>query len=82
MVKMIDSMKFYIPEECKCKLNIVSNILDHLTVKNNLSVRQKEELLTDLHKAFWEELAHFSNGAYLDWSSWLNKYGYQFSLLY
>ncbi|KAM9580295.1 evC complex member EVC isoform 5-T5 [Guaruba guarouba] len=61
MVKMIDSLKSYIPEECKCRLNIVSNILDHLTVKNNLSVRQKEELLTDLHKAFWEQLAHFSN---------------------
>ncbi|XP_068535997.1 evC complex member EVC isoform X1 [Anas acuta] len=61
MVKMIDSLKFYIPEECKCRLNIVSNILDHLTVKNNLSVRQKEELLTDLHKAFWEQLAHFTN---------------------
>ncbi|NXJ94370.1 EVC protein, partial [Corythaixoides concolor] len=61
MVKVIDSLKSYIPEECKCRLNIVSNILDHLTVKNNLSVRQKEELLTDLHKAFWEQLAHFSN---------------------
>ncbi|XP_075276634.1 evC complex member EVC isoform X4 [Opisthocomus hoazin] len=61
MVKMIDSLKSYIPDECKCKLNVVSNILDHLTVKNNLSVRQKEELLTDLHKAFWEQLAHFSN---------------------
>ncbi|NXS59893.1 EVC protein, partial [Brachypteracias leptosomus] len=61
MVKMIDSLKSNIPEECKCRLNIVSNILDHLTVKNNLSVRQKEELLTDLHKAFWEQLAHFSN---------------------
>ncbi|NWU59500.1 EVC protein, partial [Dromas ardeola] len=61
MVKIIDSLKSYIPEECKCRLNIVSNILDHLTVKNNLSVRQKEELLTDLHKAFWEQLAHFSN---------------------
>ncbi|KAJ7410607.1 Ellis-van Creveld syndrome protein [Willisornis vidua] len=61
MVKMIDSLKSYIPEECKGRLNIVSNILDHLTVKNNLSVRQKEELLTDLHKAFWEQLAHFSN---------------------
>ncbi|NXF72681.1 EVC protein, partial [Sclerurus mexicanus] len=61
MVKMIDSLKSYIPEECKSKLNIVSNILDHLTVKNNLSVRQKEELLTDLHKAFWEQLAQFSN---------------------
>ncbi|XP_032042892.1 ellis-van Creveld syndrome protein isoform X2 [Aythya fuligula] len=61
MVKMIDSLKFYIPEECKCRLNIVSNILDHLTVKNNLSVRQKEELLTDLHKAFWEQLAHITN---------------------
>ncbi|NWR27922.1 EVC protein, partial [Tachuris rubrigastra] len=61
MVKMIDSLKSYIPEECKGRLIIVSNILDHLTVKNNLSVRQKEELLTDLHKAFWEQLAHFSN---------------------
>ncbi|KFQ33775.1 Ellis-van Creveld syndrome protein, partial [Merops nubicus] len=61
MVKMIDSLKSYLPEECKCRLNIVSNILDHLTVKNNLSVQQKEELLTDLHKAFWEQLAHFSN---------------------
>ncbi|XP_054679720.1 evC complex member EVC isoform X3 [Grus americana] len=61
MVKMIDSLKSYIPEECKCRLNTVSNILDHLTVKNNLSVRQKEELLTDLHRAFWEQLAHFSN---------------------
>ncbi|XP_053921098.1 evC complex member EVC isoform X3 [Cuculus canorus] len=61
MVKMINLLKSYIPEECKCRLNIVSNILDHLTVKNNLSVRQKEELLTDLHKAFWEQLAHFTN---------------------
>ncbi|NXA12505.1 EVC protein, partial [Sapayoa aenigma] len=61
MVKMIDSFKSYIPEECKGRLNIVSNILDHLTVKNNLSVRQKEELLTDLHKAFWEQLAHISD---------------------
>ncbi|XP_025977744.2 evC complex member EVC isoform X1 [Dromaius novaehollandiae] len=61
MVKVVDSLKSYIPEECKCRLNTVSNILDHLTVKNNLSVRQKEELLTDLHKAFWEQLAHFSN---------------------
>ncbi|NXA31399.1 EVC protein, partial [Eudromia elegans] len=61
IVRAVDSLKSYIPEECKCRLNIVSNILDHLTVKNNLSVRQKEELLTDLHKAFWEQLAHFSN---------------------
>lgn len=68
-MKMIDSLKSSIPEECKCRLNTVSNILDHLTVKNNLSVRQKEELLTDLHKAFWEQLAHYSNGEYLDWSS-------------
>ncbi|NXY40317.1 EVC protein, partial [Ceuthmochares aereus] len=61
MVKMINLLKSYIPEECKCRLNIVSNILDHLTVKSNLSVQQKEEILMDLHKAFWEQLAHFSN---------------------
>ncbi|XP_071600079.1 evC complex member EVC isoform X1 [Heliangelus exortis] len=61
MVKVIDSLRTCIPEECKCRLNGVANILDHLTVKNNLSVRLKEELLTDLHKAFWEHLAHLSN---------------------
>ncbi|NWR68377.1 EVC protein, partial [Centropus unirufus] len=61
LVKMINSLKSYIPEVFKYRLSIVSNILDHLTVKNNLSVRQKEELLTDLHKAFWEQLADFSN---------------------
>ncbi|OXB56277.1 hypothetical protein ASZ78_011428 [Callipepla squamata] len=62
IVKMLDSLKSRIPEECRCRLNILSNILDNLTVKNKLSVRQKEELLTDLHKAFWEQLAHFTNG--------------------
>ncbi|XP_042668077.1 ellis-van Creveld syndrome protein [Centrocercus urophasianus] len=61
MVKVVDSLKSCIPEECRCRLNMLSNILDHLTVKNKLSVRQKEELLTDLHKAFWEQLAHFTN---------------------
>uniref|UniRef100_A0A8C2U4U2 EvC ciliary complex subunit 1 n=1 Tax=Coturnix japonica TaxID=93934 RepID=A0A8C2U4U2_COTJA len=61
MVKVVDSLRSCIPEECRCRLNILSNILDHLTVKNKLSVRQKEELLTDLHKAFWEQLAHFTN---------------------
>ncbi|NP_001005347.1 ellis-van Creveld syndrome protein [Gallus gallus] len=61
MVKVVDSLKSCIPEECRCRLNVLSNILDHLTVKNKLSVRQKEELLTDLHKAFWEQLAHFTN---------------------
>ncbi|XP_065591869.1 evC complex member EVC isoform X1 [Cyrtonyx montezumae] len=61
IVKMLDSLKSCIPEECRCRLNVLSNILDNLTVKNKLSVRQKEELLTDLHKAFWEQLAHFTN---------------------
>uniref|UniRef100_A0A8C9FU18 Uncharacterized protein n=1 Tax=Pavo cristatus TaxID=9049 RepID=A0A8C9FU18_PAVCR len=62
MVKVVDSLKSCIPEECRCRLNMLSNILDNLTVKNKLSVRQKEELLTDLHKTFWEQLAHFTNG--------------------
>ncbi|XP_067412512.1 evC complex member EVC isoform X2 [Emydura macquarii macquarii] len=61
MVKMVDFLKTKIQEESKCRLNAVSGILDQLTIKSNLSVTQKEELLTGLHKAFWEQVAHYDN---------------------
>ncbi|XP_025051149.1 ellis-van Creveld syndrome protein isoform X1 [Alligator sinensis] len=61
MVKMVDAVKSRIEEESKCRFNAVSNILDHLTIKSSLSVRQKEELLAELHKAFWEQVIHYKN---------------------
>ncbi|XP_074807797.1 evC complex member EVC isoform X2 [Natator depressus] len=61
MVKMVDFLKTKIQEESKCRLDAVAGILDQLTIKSNLSLLQKEELLTGLHKAFWEQVAHYSN---------------------
>ncbi|XP_048704860.2 evC complex member EVC isoform X5 [Caretta caretta] len=61
MVKMVDFLKTKIQEESKCRLDAVAGILDQLTIKSNLSLSQKEELLTGLHKAFWEQVAHYSN---------------------
>ncbi|XP_034627739.1 ellis-van Creveld syndrome protein isoform X5 [Trachemys scripta elegans] len=61
MVKMVDFLKTRIQEESKCRLDAVAGMLDQLTVKSNLSLSQKEELLTGLHKAFWEQVAHYNN---------------------
>ncbi|XP_038255473.1 ellis-van Creveld syndrome protein isoform X5 [Dermochelys coriacea] len=60
-VKMVDFLKTKIQEESKCRLDAVAGILDQLTIKSNLSLSQKEELLTGLHKAFWEQVAHYNN---------------------
>lgn len=62
MVKMVDFLKTKIQEESKCRLDAVAGILDQLTIKSNLSLSHKEELLTGLHKAFWEQVAHYNNG--------------------
>uniref|UniRef100_A0A8C0IVB6 EvC ciliary complex subunit 1 n=1 Tax=Chelonoidis abingdonii TaxID=106734 RepID=A0A8C0IVB6_CHEAB len=62
MVKMVDFLKTKIQEESKCRLDAVAGILDQLTIKSNLSLSQKDELLTGLHKAFLEQVAHCNNG--------------------
>ncbi|XP_068926132.1 evC complex member EVC isoform X1 [Petaurus breviceps papuanus] len=61
MAKMINSLKLQIQEETKCRLTVISRALESLTIAGKLSVRQKEELLTQLHKAFWEEVEHYNN---------------------
>uniref|UniRef100_F6X0A2 EvC ciliary complex subunit 1 n=1 Tax=Monodelphis domestica TaxID=13616 RepID=F6X0A2_MONDO len=61
MAKMINSLKLQIQEETKCRLTVISRALESLTIAGKLSVRQKEELLTQLHKAFWEEVEHFNS---------------------
>ncbi|KAM8802372.1 evC complex member EVC isoform 3-T3 [Rhynchonycteris naso] len=60
MAKMIEFLKLQIQEETKCRLAAISRGLDLLTAEGRLSGRQKEELLTQQHKAFWEEAEHFS----------------------
>ncbi|XP_043827538.1 ellis-van Creveld syndrome protein [Dromiciops gliroides] len=61
MAKMINSLKLQIQEETKCWLTVISRALESLTIAGKLSVRQKEELLTHLHKAFWEEVEHHNS---------------------
>ncbi|XP_036618191.1 ellis-van Creveld syndrome protein [Trichosurus vulpecula] len=61
MAKMISSLKLQIQEETKCWLTVISRALESLTIAGKLSVRQKEEMLTQLHKAFWEEVERYNS---------------------
>lgn len=60
MARMIESLKLQVQEETKCRLAAISRGLELLTVEGKLSVRQKEELLTQQHKTFWGEAERFS----------------------
>lgn len=59
MARMVEFLRTQIQEETKCKLAAISRGLELLTVQGQLSGRQKEELLTQQHKAFWEEAECF-----------------------
>ncbi|XP_046279497.1 evC complex member EVC isoform X6 [Marmota monax] len=60
MAKVIEFLRMQIQEETKCRLAAISRGLELLRVQGKLSGRQKEELLTQQHKAFWEEAESFS----------------------
>lgn len=62
MAKTIEFLKLQIQEETKCRLAAISRSLEQLAVEGTLSGRQKEELLTQQHKAFWEEVERFNRG--------------------
>lgn len=62
MARMVEFLRTQIQEETKCKLAAISRGLELLTVQGQLSGRQKEELLTQQHKAFWEEAECFGRG--------------------
>lgn len=62
MAKTIEFLRLQIQEETKCRLAAISRSLDLLAAQGRLSGRQKEELLTQQHKAFWEEAERFSRG--------------------
>ncbi|XP_023375952.1 ellis-van Creveld syndrome protein, partial [Pteropus vampyrus] len=59
MAKMIESLKLQIQEETRCRLAATAQSLELLTVERKLSGPQKEELLTQQHKAFWGEAERF-----------------------
>nr|XP_033805379.1 ellis-van Creveld syndrome protein isoform X2 [Geotrypetes seraphini] len=61
MAKVADSLKSQIQQESECRLNAVSKTLQQLTPKKKLTIRQKEQRLTELLKAFWEEVALFNS---------------------
>uniref|UniRef100_A0A8D2B3P7 EvC ciliary complex subunit 1 n=1 Tax=Sciurus vulgaris TaxID=55149 RepID=A0A8D2B3P7_SCIVU len=60
MAKMIQFLRMQVQEEAKCRLAAISRGLELLSIQGKLSGRQKEELLTRQHKAFWEEAERFS----------------------
>ncbi|KAL6040126.1 hypothetical protein STEG23_000127, partial [Scotinomys teguina] len=60
MARMVEFLRTQIQEETKCRLAAISRGLELLTVQGQLSGRQKEELLTQQHKAFWEEAECYS----------------------
>ncbi|KAM9329147.1 evC complex member EVC [Gastrophryne carolinensis] len=60
MAKVVDSLKYQIQEESECRLSAVSKTLELLTTKKKITVKQKEKHLTDLFKAFWEEVSRYN----------------------
>ncbi|XP_048364906.1 ellis-van Creveld syndrome protein isoform X2 [Sphaerodactylus townsendi] len=52
LVKTIALLKTQIQEESKCRFHAISHTLDELLRRNNLTVKQKEELLTGIQEAF------------------------------
>ncbi|KAM6220849.1 evC complex member EVC [Rhynchocyon petersi] len=60
MARMMECLKLQIQEETKCRLAAISRGLELLTVEGRLAGQQREDLLTQQHKAFWEEAELFS----------------------
>ena len=63
MARMVEFLRTQLQEETKGRLAAISHGLELLTVQGQLSAKQKEELLTQQHKAFWEETECFGRGA-------------------
>uniref|UniRef100_A0A8C6QCR7 EvC ciliary complex subunit 1 n=2 Tax=Nannospalax galili TaxID=1026970 RepID=A0A8C6QCR7_NANGA len=60
MARIVEFLRTQIQEETRCRLAAISHGLELLTTQGQLSGRQKEELLTHQHKAFWKEAECFS----------------------
>ncbi|XP_073430602.1 evC complex member EVC [Dendrobates tinctorius] len=64
MAKVVESLKYQIQEESECRLNAVSKTLGQLMTKKKLTLKQKEQHLTELFKDFWEEVSRYNRGSY------------------
>ncbi|KAE8629118.1 hypothetical protein XENTR_v10000357 [Xenopus tropicalis] len=73
MAKVVDSLRHQIQEESECRLNAVSKTLDNLKNQKKISVRQKEHHLTELFKAFWEEVSQYNNECLQQTKSLISK---------
>lgn len=62
VAKLMEFLRLQVQEETKCRLAAIARSLDLLAAQGRLSGRQKEELLTQQHKAFWAEAERFGRG--------------------
>ncbi|XP_015281261.1 PREDICTED: ellis-van Creveld syndrome protein [Gekko japonicus] len=53
LVKIVGLLKTQLQEESKCRLQAISPMLDLLVQRKSLTVKQREELLAGIQKAFW-----------------------------
>ncbi|XP_069924142.1 evC complex member EVC isoform X5 [Oryctolagus cuniculus] len=60
LAKAVEALRLQVREETRCRLAAISHGLELLSAEGKLSARQREELLTQQHKAFWEEAESFS----------------------
>ncbi|XP_032110065.1 ellis-van Creveld syndrome protein isoform X8 [Sapajus apella] len=60
MAKVIEFLRLQVQEETRCRLAAIAHGLELLAGEGKLSGRQKEELLTQQHKDFWQEAECFS----------------------
>lgn len=64
MAKALEMLKRQVQEEAESRLAALSQALEQLTAGSRLSGQQKEELLTQQHKAFWGQAEHFGRGGW------------------
>ncbi|OCT99327.1 ellis-van Creveld syndrome protein [Xenopus laevis] len=73
MAKVVDSLKHQIQEESECRLNAVSKTLENLKSQKKISASQKEHHLTELFKAFWDEVSQYNKECLQQTKSLLSK---------
>ncbi|XP_055988761.1 evC complex member EVC [Sorex fumeus] len=58
--KAMEALKLQMQEEARCRLAVLSRVLERLTAGGQLSGQQKEDTLTQQHRAFWGETERFT----------------------
>ncbi|XP_054994337.1 evC complex member EVC isoform X2 [Sorex araneus] len=58
--KAMEALKLQMQEEARCRLAVLTRGLERLAAGGRLSGQQKEDALTQQHRAFWGEAERFS----------------------